>query len=98
MEVEKRDKEWFERLEQDGLLLDQMSSLGWAFWPCKEDGSRIGFLDERALRKLADEIERRNKPFWDDYFEAERRCVIRDHGHDETGQFVLDFSLDKPSE
>lgn len=88
------DEAWFKRLEDDGLLIDQMASLGWAFWPYKADGTPTGFFDEGSLRKLADEIERRNKPFWDSYNEA----CLRDYGHDEKGQQHFDFLLDKPVE
>ena len=57
----------FKKLEDDGMLLDTISSLGWGFWPMNKDGKYTGYLDEGALRALADEIERRNKPFWDEY-------------------------------
>lgn len=54
---------FFKKLEEEGLLADEITSLGWAFW--LPNGG--GFMDERLLRILADEIERRNKPFWDEY-------------------------------
>jgi len=57
---------FFDKLEKEGSLRNEITSLGWGFWPseCK-DGS--GYFDEHTLRILADEIERRNKPFWDEY-------------------------------
>jgi len=58
---------FFEQLEKDGLLVNEIASLGWAFWPKTTDGRVIGYFDENTLRILADEIERRNKPFWDEY-------------------------------
>jgi hypothetical protein len=58
-------EKFFQKLEQDGMLVDSIHSLGWGFWP--QDGG--GYFDEYTLRLLADEIERRNKPFWDNYEE-----------------------------
>ena len=57
---------FFKKLEDEGSLRNEIASLGWGFWPseCKE-GS--GYFNEETLRILADEIERRNKPFWDEY-------------------------------
>ncbi len=57
---------FFKKLEDEGMLVNSIDSLGWGFWPSKGDG---GYFDEHALRVLADEIERRNKPFWDQYEE-----------------------------
>src|SRR5688572_16616515 len=62
-----RDEQWFKRLEEAGVLRDEISSIGWAFWPKDQNNQQMGFFDEDSLRRLADEIERRNKPFWDEY-------------------------------
>lgn len=61
------DEDFFKALEESGILRDEMSSLGWALWPFDKNGKQMGFFDERLLRRVADEIERRNKPFWDEY-------------------------------
>jgi hypothetical protein len=66
-----RDKDWFKRLEECGVLRDELSSLGWALWPKDQQDQQMGFFDEHSLRRLADEIERRNKPFWDAYHASE---------------------------
>jgi hypothetical protein len=58
---------WITRLIKDEEVVNDISCLGWAFWPVKNGG----YLDERTLRVLADFIEIQNKPFWDDY---ERYC------------------------
>jgi hypothetical protein len=63
---------WFAKLEEVGVLRNEISSLGWAFWPKNQNDEQMGFFDEGSLRRLADEIERRNKPFWDEY---ERYCL-----------------------
>ena len=56
------DEAFFKKLEDEGMLVNSIESLGWGFWP-----STGGYFDEITLRILADEIERRNKPFWDEY-------------------------------
>lgn len=61
------NEEWFKRLEEVGVLRNEMASLGWALWPKDMAGNIMGYFDEQSLRQLADEIERRNKPFWDEY-------------------------------
>ena len=66
------DEAFFKRLEEIGVLQNTLASLGWAFWPCDKNGKFIGYLDEHTLRKLADEIEKRNAPFWAEYDEATR--------------------------
>ena len=71
------DEEFFKRLEESGILRDEFSSLGWALWPFDKNGKQMGFFDERLLRKVADEIERRNKPFWDEYEAYSKRQIMR---------------------
>lgn len=81
------DEKWFKKLEDQGILRDELASIGWAFWPRDEFGRTIGYFDETSLRKLADEIERRNKPFWDEYNEW---CL--------ENQDVDDFAVDLTGE
>jgi hypothetical protein len=76
--------EWFKRLEECGVLRDELASIGWAFWPKDQNDQQMGFFDEGSLRALADEIERRNKPFWDEY---NAHC-LREW---EAGQYNEDF-------
>jgi len=57
---------FFKKLEDEGSLVKDTAMLGWGFLP-NEKTARGGYFDESALRALADEIERRNKPFWDEY-------------------------------
>lgn len=71
------DDTFFKRLEEHGILRDELSSLGWALWPFNKDGKQMGFFNEHLLRKVADEIERRNKPFWDEYEAYCRRQMMR---------------------
>lgn len=71
------DEEFFKRLEEDGILRDEISSLGWALWPFDKNGKQMGYFDEHLLRRVADEIERRNKPFWDEYEAYCRRQMMR---------------------
>lgn len=66
------NEDWFKRLEECGVLRNELSSLGWALWPKDQNNEQMGFFDEGSLRRLADEIERRNKPFWDEY---EAHCI-----------------------
>jgi hypothetical protein len=58
---------FYKKLEDEGSLLNEISSLGWAFWPHNKNGMYTGFFDSNLLRQLADELDRRNKPFWDEY-------------------------------
>lgn len=60
---------FFKNLESQGILRDEMASLGWGLWLFSPEGLNLGYIDEYHLRMLADEIERRNKPFWDEYEE-----------------------------
>jgi hypothetical protein len=62
---------FFKKLEEENMLVNDISSLGWGFWPSKGGG----YFDEHTLRILADEIEQRNKPFWDEY---EEYCRCQD--------------------
>ena len=62
-------KYFFDKLEKDGILRDELASLGWGFWTFDQEGKCQGYMDEHILRVLANEIERRNKPFWDAYEE-----------------------------
>jgi hypothetical protein len=80
------DELFFKKLEDEGLLVNDIGSDGWAFWPINKDGKYTGFLNEFYLRKLADEIERRNKPFWDEY---EAYCAKQHHHHDSTFEEVF---------
>jgi hypothetical protein len=57
---------FFQKLEAEGSLLNDPAMLGWGFLP-NEQTAKGGYFDEHTLRILADEIERRNKPFWDEY-------------------------------
>lgn len=63
---------FFKKLEEEGSLRNEIASLGWGFWP-SECTAGSGYFDEHLLRILADEIERRNKPFWDEYEEYCRK-------------------------
>lgn len=82
---------FFQKLEDDGLLRDELASIGWAFWPFDQDGRQRGFFDENLLRSLADEIERRNAPFWQSYFDHHRE----EYGMEGDGQLIFPFYFDK---
>lgn len=71
------DDTFFKNLEDAGILRDELSSLGWAIWPFDKNGKQMGYFDERLLRAVADEIEKRNKPFWDEYEAYSRRQMMR---------------------
>lgn len=81
---------FFESLEERGMLVNDISSLGWAFWP--EKGG--GFFNEHLLRQLADEIEKRNKPFWDEY---EAYCLTQKDDVIPSEDFSMDFVSDATS-
>ena len=76
-------KYFFDKLEADGMLMNSIHSLGWGFWPANGGG----YMNEHTLRVLANEIERRNKPFWDEYEEYCKNLPPID----ESG--LVDFSI-----
>lgn len=60
---------WFQKLEAEKAIIQDVDGF-YVYWP--ESGG--GFLNEYALRGLADYLEEKNKPWTDqinDYFEKQ---------------------------